>query len=738
VQFSSAIFYGEEDTGKVVISLMRLGYMKGRASALYTTVDGSGKAGERYVHKQGEVVFEDGVAEQTIEIELIEDDTWAPTLEFKVLLQDARGCTLGKYLYICRIKVIDSDFFPSNEFEDLIMKGRHGIEEIPKKRLIIAFIYFCYSIPGVARTSMKVFVLCQLHNLYYLLTIFLNMYLIDLLDGNWPEEHLWCSSRERTAVVMALLYAVPLIFLHVADLWKVRLDLAAEIRFYFQRSIVRKYLNYDQAARSDNAPASVSAAVIQECGEAVENGYMVLFEIFQGFGSILIVAYFLVLENATAIVPLLLFPVALGLWLGLRTAMYIEIIEKVRKAEEHVGGLVHEMCGQYQLIADYFQRPQMNEHFSHVAEHMNEAMLPVEYMEVNSSYVPKWLSTLLYSSYLCFSSGEVLSGGLSLGRFIATLKVFKEVGEIFEEGYKNFVKLTSATGPLLKLTTMLNSATDLRDLKIASDKRIEVTKDLRKALIAKRTDGVMFVTDLLPLQINNLTFKYPKRSEVDFAPVIENATIPKIKQGSMIVLVGPHQGGKTTLLKLIAQHHHPTSGSVFIPTHLRVLQVMQDPTIMDLTLVQNLCFGSPDEHRQRIVRIMRRMGLEDLEKHLDDPRDVWMPKLTYTDQAAIHLARAFVMNPEVLVMHRPTIHFDSIRAGNVYSLLHEFVECRGIELPAVERDRRRPRTCFMTTSSLEEAKRADIRIEVGEMGKGVVREVSVDDLLKKTEQEGLS
>jgi len=410
--------------------------------------------------------------------------------------------------------------------------------------------------------------------------------------------------------------------------------------------------------------------------------------------------------------------------LGLRTQMYLDLVEKVRKTQEHVGSLVHEMCGQYQLIADYFQRPQMNEHFCHVVEHMNEAMLPMEFMEVNSGYVPRWLSAILYSAYLSVAAMDVLSGDLSLGFFIATLKVFKEMGE-------NFVKLTSSTGPLITLTTMLNSETDLRDLKKAADSRLDVTKDFRKALIQKRADGVMFVTDLLPISINDLSFKYPKRSDMDMPPIIEHASIPKIKQGSMVVIVGPHQGGKTTLLKLIAQQLHPTSGAVFVPTHLRVLQVTQDPTIMDLTLVQNLCFGSPDESRKRIVNIMRRMGLEALEKHLDDPRDVWMPKLTYTDQAAIHLARAFVMNPEVLVMHRPTIHFDILRAENVYTLLHEFVEYRGIELAASERERRRPRTCFMTSSSFEEAKRADMRIEVGEVGTGVVREISVSELLKK-------
>ena len=65
----------------------------------------------------------------------------------------------------------------------------------------------------------------------------------------------------------------------------------------------------------------------------MENGYMRTFEILQGLGSLIIVAIFLIRENTNAIVPLVLFPIALGIWLGLRTPMYIDIVEKVRKAQ---------------------------------------------------------------------------------------------------------------------------------------------------------------------------------------------------------------------------------------------------------------------------------------------------------------------------------------------------------------------------------------------------------------------
>ena len=68
---------------------------------------------------------------------------------------------------------------------------------------------------------------------------------------------------------------------------------------------------------------------------------------------------------------------------------------------------VHEICNQYDIIAGYLQRPRMNEQFAHEAEEYNEAKLPAEIMEVNSGYVPGWVSTLLVGGYMAFMAPSV-------------------------------------------------------------------------------------------------------------------------------------------------------------------------------------------------------------------------------------------------------------------------------------------------------------------------------------------
>lgn len=57
--------------------------------------EGSGKAGCRYEHVEGDLVFEKGVFERTIDIRILENALWSATLEFKVLLEEPMRCHLG-------------------------------------------------------------------------------------------------------------------------------------------------------------------------------------------------------------------------------------------------------------------------------------------------------------------------------------------------------------------------------------------------------------------------------------------------------------------------------------------------------------------------------------------------------------------------------------------------------------------------------------------------------------------
>merc|ERR1711972_1273501 len=85
----------------------------------------------------------------------------------------------------------------------------------------------------------------------------------------------------------------------------------------------------------------------------------------------------------------------------------------------------------------------------------------------------------------------------------------------------------------------------------------------------------------------------------------------RIRQGSLVYLVGPHGGGKSLLLQLMALRTYLSEMGgeqpVFVPSHLRVVYVPSEPLFFsDRTLLDNLRLGlwNRDNERHDIELIL--------------------------------------------------------------------------------------------------------------------------------------
>lgn len=82
--------------------------------------------------------------------------------EFKVHLCKASGCALGRYLRTCRVKVIDSDTFPSSKYEEQLLRGKKGVSEIRTLGLLWEYWKLCFlQLPGIGKRSCLVVFLDQ-------------------------------------------------------------------------------------------------------------------------------------------------------------------------------------------------------------------------------------------------------------------------------------------------------------------------------------------------------------------------------------------------------------------------------------------------------------------------------------------------------------------------------------------------------------------------------------------------
>jgi len=91
----------------------------------------------------------------------------------------------------------------------------------------------------------------------------------------------------------------------------------------------------------------------------------------------------------------------------------------------------------------------------------------------------------------------------------------------------------------------------------------------------------------------------------------------------------------------------------------------------------------------------------------------WRVKASYTATAKVHLARALMKNPEVMVLQRPFLHFDPLEGREMLDILCEHVRNRGFALPPEGAKSRRPRTVILSVENEQNVQEARERLGEG-------------------------
>ena len=141
-----------------------------------------------------------------------------------------------------------------------------------------------------------------------------------------------------------------------------------------------------------------------------------------------------------------------------------------------------------------------------------------------------------------------------------------------------------------------------------------------------------------------------------------------VPAGRSLAIVGPNGAGKTTLLLHLALLERATSGDVRFegrPTRGRELAlrrrmavVFQEPLLLDRPVLANVETGlrlrgvSRAERRERAVRWLARFGVEALQSRS-------ARTLSGGEAQRVSLARAFALEPEVLLLDEPFSALDT-------------------------------------------------------------------------------
>jgi NitT/TauT family transport system ATP-binding protein len=132
---------------------------------------------------------------------------------------------------------------------------------------------------------------------------------------------------------------------------------------------------------------------------------------------------------------------------------------------------------------------------------------------------------------------------------------------------------------------------------------------------------------------------------------------------AFVSMVGPSGCGKSTFLNIVSGIETPSSGSVTVTAdgraQARLGYVFQDPRLLPWrTVMANLLYvhdQKDDETRSRIDRYIDMVGLRGFEQ-------MYPAHLSGGMQQRVGIARAFSVEPDLLLMDEPFSHLDAITA----------------------------------------------------------------------------
>ncbi len=178
------------------------------------------------------------------------------------------------------------------------------------------------------------------------------------------------------------------------------------------------------------------------------------------------------------------------------------------------------------------------------------------------------------------------------------------------------------------------------------------------------------------LELKDLNKSYGK------AEILNDVNL-SVEKGTILALIGPTGSGKTTLLRIIDLLDEPTSGQLIfegmdmtekcekekLKVRRRMAMVFQKPIAFRSNVLDNVRYGLKvrgQNGRDKAINVLKFVGLSDYES-----RDA--NTLSGGEMQRLALARAIVVEPELILLDEPTANLDPKSTAKIEELILDLV-----------------------------------------------------------------
>ena len=301
-----------------------------------------------------------------------------------------------------------------------------------------------------------------------------------------------------------------------------------------------------------------------------------------------------------------------------------------------------------------------------------------------SSAVSKAFFRLDRISVLVHPLSEVLTVSLLVGILLTTATL--NPGQIAVS--MTFLVLLYRLQPRVKqfdadrvtLDGLSGSIEEVRNLLDESDKPYLGSGSRMPASIEK---GITF---------ENVFFQYDSRKSAAL-----NQVSCSINIGETTALVGPSGAGKSSMISLICRFYDPSSGRLLIDGvplpelnlawwRSQIAVVSQQVYLFNASVAENIAYGKLDATREETVEAARKAHAMEFIEKLPNGFETILGdqgiRLSGGQRQRLALARAFIRDPQILILDEATNSLDLIAEGVVQNALAQFGRNRTVLIVA--------------------------------------------------------
>ncbi|WP_246221998.1 MULTISPECIES: ABC transporter ATP-binding protein [Gordonia] len=279
------------------------------------------------------------------------------------------------------------------------------------------------------------------------------------------------------------------------------------------------------------------------------------------------------------------------------------------------------------------------------------------------------------------SVGMLLSGMVTQGVVVVLITV---TGTLAVDGALEPIPAMAFIGLALRFTSTLSAITSSAMALESRRPLLDGLDDVLTATPLPEPGAPATLTAPGAVELENVTFTYPGKP----APALQNVSMT-VPAGSMVALVGPSGGGKTTVARVISRFYDVDSGRVLVGgvpvTEQTTEQLMgqlsmvfQDVYLFDDTLEANVRVGRADATDEEVREAADLAGVREIAERLPEGWGTQVGEggrgLSGGERQRVAIARALLKKAPIVLLDEATSALDIENESNIIAAVERLRE----------------------------------------------------------------